>query len=650
MKLLEYEIADVESLSDAELRAFIAQHGEGEKYDDSSDHSALLCRARRVALLDQTEAELRRIVSLGGGSGAAELANDDEWDLETLRSQAVDALLRARTAQTLPTSLNALPATAEHYDEVFSGPTLGFSVALMRDSKGGVSVRVTKVDDDNLRVAAGDLLVGVNGSPFDPEAATDEAGFRTYVVQRVRDAPRPVTLNFGRGRRDDDVDVRPTTTAPTQPKRKKKKTLGLRRFQRGKSDGEGASFATLRVCVLKGEDLVAKDRSMLTRKRTASDPYAVVYVGGKKVGQTKTCHKTLSPEWHEYFEAAVDTRSQTLPVSVKLFDYDLGNTDDPMGEVVVDAVAALTMQPGNDSVRSIASSQRSGSGMSLQTSSVQHSIASSPAETWYDVQPTKGCRNATGRLSLALFLRRSPAPMPSGRELDARWAVKVHAARHLAAEGSPPPDPFCVVETDAEGGVGGFGVFSVVGRTPVVAKTADPEYGPYVCEFDAPFDGVTRAGTRDSDTEGSLSVSVTTPSTPRTSFRERIFLRRRRRRRSRKERRRRHAPRAPSAAAAKRRLRLHQLRHRKRLPRRRRRRRVVPLLLRRRHVDAQQRRRGKAAGLRALDEHLLADVAEGPRLDARGDRRGAGHGVAHAVRVLRRRGRFRQEEPFLRGR
>jgi len=198
MKLLEYEIADVESLSDAELRAFIAQHGEGEKYDDSSDHSALLCRARRVALLDQTEAELRRIVSLGGGSGAAELANDDEWDLETLRSQAVDALLRARTAQTLPTSLNALPATAEHYDEVFSGPTLGFSVALMIDSKGGVSLRVTRVDDDALRVTTGDLLVGVNGSPFDPETVTDESSFQTYVVQRIHDAPRPVTLNFVR--------------------------------------------------------------------------------------------------------------------------------------------------------------------------------------------------------------------------------------------------------------------------------------------------------------------------------------------------------------------------------------------------------------------------------------------------------------------
>lgn len=41
-------------------------------------------------------------------------------------------------------------------------------------------------------------------------------------------------------------------------------------------------------------------------------------------------------------------------------------------------------------------------------------------------------------------------------------------------------DPFCIIETDGEGGksTGKFGVFTEIGRTSIKRRTVEPEWDP----------------------------------------------------------------------------------------------------------------------------------------------------------------------------
>ena len=139
------------------------------------------------------------------------------------------------------------------------------------------------------------------------------------------------------------------------------------------SEEGGIVGAELDFAILSGKDLVAKDGSGFLKfgKKTVSDPYVVVKLGSKKLGQTKVVMKTLNPEWNEAFKRNFTGREFKADESLtfSIFDKDRGSADDPMGEVVVPLKVLLSGQV---------------------------------LEKWHDVQKCSGCADATGQLRLKL--------------------------------------------------------------------------------------------------------------------------------------------------------------------------------------------------------------------------------------------------------
>ena len=60
-----------------------------------------------------------------------------------------------------------------------------------------------------------------------------------------------------------------------------------------------------------------------------SDPYVKFKIGGKQLYKSRIIHKNLNPRWDERFSLPVEDINK--PISVKVFDYDRGLNDDPMG-------------------------------------------------------------------------------------------------------------------------------------------------------------------------------------------------------------------------------------------------------------------------------------------------------------------------------
>ena len=60
-----------------------------------------------------------------------------------------------------------------------------------------------------------------------------------------------------------------------------------------------------------------------------SDPYVKFKIGGKQYYKSRTVFKNLNPKWDEKF--ALPIEDPFKPVQVKVFDYDRGVSDDPMG-------------------------------------------------------------------------------------------------------------------------------------------------------------------------------------------------------------------------------------------------------------------------------------------------------------------------------
>uniref|UniRef100_A0A7S4I1A8 C2 domain-containing protein n=1 Tax=Odontella aurita TaxID=265563 RepID=A0A7S4I1A8_9STRA len=100
------------------------------------------------------------------------------------------------------------------------------------------------------------------------------------------------------------------------------------------------------VRVIQGRNLVAMDRSLVTRKMTSSDPYVRVLFGGETRGKTPVVKKTLNPRWDAAFSmtfdsgeadriarAEADDRSQTI--ELRIIDEDAVLRDDPMGTVFI---------------------------------------------------------------------------------------------------------------------------------------------------------------------------------------------------------------------------------------------------------------------------------------------------------------------------
>mmetsp|Transcript_8640 Transcript_8640/g.15107 ORF Transcript_8640/g.15107 Transcript_8640/m.15107 type:complete len:268 (-) Transcript_8640:118-921(-) len=96
------------------------------------------------------------------------------------------------------------------------------------------------------------------------------------------------------------------------------------------------NFSTLEVQVLKGRDLVAKDKNLFG-KYVSSDPYIQIKHGHYSVGTTKVVRKTLNPVWEESFcfRLSQEALEECKSIECAIFDQDLLSSDDPMGEISI---------------------------------------------------------------------------------------------------------------------------------------------------------------------------------------------------------------------------------------------------------------------------------------------------------------------------
>jgi len=102
----------------------------------------------------------------------------------------------------------------------------------------------------------------------------------------------------------------------------------------------------VQMTLVRARDLVAKDRNLITRRRTTSDPYVEVFVGiNQRLGKTRTIQKTCNPEWNETFTFHIEAnkinkKSDDEPpaagvIFLKLYDEDILTDPDLMGTLVV---------------------------------------------------------------------------------------------------------------------------------------------------------------------------------------------------------------------------------------------------------------------------------------------------------------------------
>ncbi|KAG7369232.1 C2 domain containing protein [Nitzschia inconspicua] len=103
---------------------------------------------------------------------------------------------------------------------------------------------------------------------------------------------------------------------------------------------------TLRITIIQGSDLVAKDRNLFGKK-TTSDPYVQILAGSGRsyvrLGQTKTIYKNLSPQWNETITAQVKyihhARSE---LRFQIYDEDKLSDPDNMGVVTLPLIWETT--------------------------------------------------------------------------------------------------------------------------------------------------------------------------------------------------------------------------------------------------------------------------------------------------------------------
>ena len=65
-----------------------------------------------------------------------------------------------------------------------------------------------------------------------------------------------------------------------------------------------------------------------------SDPYVKFKIGGKQFYKSRIVYKNLNPKWDEKFSLPIEDPFR--PVQVKVFDYDRGLNDDPMGSAEIE--------------------------------------------------------------------------------------------------------------------------------------------------------------------------------------------------------------------------------------------------------------------------------------------------------------------------
>jgi hypothetical protein len=84
------------------------------------------------------------------------------------------------------------------------------------------------------------------------------------------------------------------------------------------------NMGSLRVDVLDAQDLPAADSN------GKSDPYAKFELNEQEVFKTKTQKKTLNPQWNEFFEVPIPSRT-AAKFRVQVYDWDFGGNPDFLG-------------------------------------------------------------------------------------------------------------------------------------------------------------------------------------------------------------------------------------------------------------------------------------------------------------------------------
>ncbi|XP_041372653.1 multiple C2 and transmembrane domain-containing protein 1-like isoform X3 [Gigantopelta aegis] len=106
-------------------------------------------------------------------------------------------------------------------------------------------------------------------------------------------------------------------------------------------------FFMLDVHLHEGCDLVIRDSC------GTSDPYVKFKIGGKQVYRSRTVYKNLNPKWDEAFTVPIEDIYK--PVQIKVYDYDRGMYDDPMGSAEIELTA---LELGNPTEMKLLLSER----------------------------------------------------------------------------------------------------------------------------------------------------------------------------------------------------------------------------------------------------------------------------------------------------
>ncbi|XP_046856752.1 multiple C2 and transmembrane domain-containing protein 1-like isoform X2 [Xenia sp. Carnegie-2017] len=120
------------------------------------------------------------------------------------------------------------------------------------------------------------------------------------------------------------------------------------------------AFFALMVELKEGINLAARDKTVdyhiqffhdkpytktITRTPGTSDPYVKFKADGKQIYKSRTIPKNLNPQWNEKFCVPIEDIS--MPLVIKVFDFDRVSSDDPMGTVVVDLSMIEVNKPRN---------------------------------------------------------------------------------------------------------------------------------------------------------------------------------------------------------------------------------------------------------------------------------------------------------------
>jgi Ca2+-dependent lipid-binding protein len=126
---------------------------------------------------------------------------------------------------------------------------------------------------------------------------------------------------------------------------------------------------SVKLTIMQGTGLVAKDRNYFMGKKTSSDPYVEVYASTSEmistyIGKTATIDKTVDPIWNERFD--LEPRRDNPKVTLKIWDEDYLSEPDAMGVVKIE----IPTKPGDTT-------------------------------EWYDI-PESSAKNASGKLQVRL--------------------------------------------------------------------------------------------------------------------------------------------------------------------------------------------------------------------------------------------------------